>query len=107
METHLHTGASASIHINSLSAPGGGLPATHDGLIEEFGPVGAATGHVRASHGIRDDDAHRPHLKSTIDLATFTGRPGSSRDGAIACLPLRGQPLDATAPAFAIAVRPA
>ncbi|MBR8181876.1 hypothetical protein KDW54_05615 [Burkholderia ambifaria] len=102
----MHTGASASIHINSLSAPGGGLPATHDGLIEEFGPVGAATGHVRASHGTRDD-AHRPHPKSTIDLATFVRRPDVSRDGAIACLPLRGQPLDATAPAFAIIVRPA
>nr|WP_249183585.1 hypothetical protein [Burkholderia ambifaria] len=83
------------------------MPATHDGLIEEFGPVGTATFHVRASHCTRDDDAHRPHPKSTIDLATFTGRPDMSRDGPIACLPLRGQPLDATAPAFAIAVRPA
>ncbi|CAI8763920.1 MULTISPECIES: hypothetical protein [Burkholderia] len=107
METHLHTGASASSHINSRSSPVGALPATLEGPIEESGPVGAATGHVRASHGIRDDDAHRPHLKSTIDLATFTGRPGSSRDGAIACLPLRGQPLDAKARPFAITVRPA
>nr|WP_249180287.1 hypothetical protein [Burkholderia ambifaria] len=83
------------------------MPATLDGPIEEFGPVGTATCHVRASHGTRDDDAHRPCPQSTIDLATFTGRSDMSRDGAIACLPLRGQPLDATAPAFAIAVRPA
>ncbi|WP_412530100.1 hypothetical protein [Burkholderia lata] len=106
METHLHTGASASIHINSRSSPVGGLPATRDGLIEEFGPVGAATGPVPASHGSRDDAHPRP-AQSTIDLATSMRRPGTSRDGAIACLPLRGQPLDATAPAFAIAVRPA
>ena len=108
METHLHTGASASIHINSLSSPVGGLPATHDGLIAGSGPVGAATGHVPASHGTRDD-AHRPGPTSTIGLATATGtgRPDMSCDGAIACLPLRGQPLDATARVFAIAVRPA
>jgi len=106
VETHLHTGASASIYINSRSSPVGGLPATHDGLIEEFGPVGAATAPVPASHGSRDD-AHRSPAKSTIDLATFMRRPDVSCDGAIACLPLRGQPLDATAPAFAIAVRPA
>ncbi|WP_175692517.1 hypothetical protein [Burkholderia ambifaria] len=106
METHPHTGASASIHINSLSSPVGGLPATHDGLIAGFGPVGAATGHVPPSHGTRDD-THRPHPKSTVDLATFTGRPDMSCDGAIACLPSRGQLLDATAHAFAIAVRPA
>ncbi|MDP9580815.1 UNVERIFIED_ORG: hypothetical protein J2791_000096 [Burkholderia contaminans] len=107
METHLHTGASASSHINSRSSPVGALPATLEGPIEESGPVGAATGHVRASHGIRDDDAHRPHLKSTIDLATFMRRLDVSRDGAIACPPLRGQPLDAKARPFAIAVRPA
>nr|WP_249177284.1 hypothetical protein [Burkholderia ambifaria] len=83
------------------------MPPTLEGPIEEFGPVGTATCHVRASHGTRDDDAHRPHPRSTVDLATFTGRSDMSRDGAIACLPLRGQPLDATAPAFAIAVRPA
>ncbi|RQR51796.1 hypothetical protein DIE19_28855 [Burkholderia sp. Bp9126] len=102
----MHTGASASIHINSLSSPVGGLPATLNGPIKGFGPVGAATGDVPASHGTRDD-AHRPHAKSTLDLATFMGRPDVSCDGAFACLPLRGRPLDATAPAFAIAVRPA
>ena len=106
METHLHTGASASIPINSRSSPDGGLPAMRDGLIEGFGPVGAATAHVPAGHGTRDD-AHRPHAKSTIDLATFMYGPDMSCDGAIACLPLRGPSLNATAPAFAIAVRPA
>ncbi|WP_345891474.1 hypothetical protein [Burkholderia sp. Ax-1735] len=106
METHLHTGASASILFNSRSTAAGGLPATLDGLVEGFGPVGAAATHVPASRGTRDD-AHRPHPKSTIHLATFMGRPDTSCNGSVACLPLRGKPLDATAPAFAIAIRSA
>ncbi|WP_246637483.1 hypothetical protein [Burkholderia catarinensis] len=82
------------------------MPATLGERVAGFGPARAATGHLPASDGTRDD-AHRPHAKATIDLATFMGRPDMSYDGAMACLPLRGKPLDATAPAFAIAIRPA
>ncbi|GAU06767.1 MULTISPECIES: hypothetical protein [Burkholderia cepacia complex] len=101
----MHTGASASIHNNSLSSRECGLPSTLGVLIAGFGPAGAASGHLPARHGT--DDERRPHAKSTIALATFMGRPAMSCDGAIACLPLRGKPLDATAPAFAIAIRSA
>ncbi|OXJ14473.1 hypothetical protein CFB39_25375 [Burkholderia sp. AU6039] len=61
METHLHTGASASIHNHPLS-----------------------------SHGCE-----------------WRATPDMSCTGSMACLPLLGKSLDATAPAFAIAIRPA
>ncbi|KVG67880.1 hypothetical protein WJ33_25280 [Burkholderia ubonensis] len=101
----MHTGASASIHDNPLSSPECGLPSML-GVIAGFGPVGAASGTLSASHGT-GDQARRSHAKSTIDLATFMVWPVMSCDGEIACLPLRGKPLDATAPAFAIAIRSA
>ncbi|KVO30771.1 hypothetical protein [Burkholderia ubonensis] len=71
--------------------------------------------HTGASASIHDmsvsrgtgDGERRSDAKSTIDLATFMVRPVTSCDGEIACLPLRGEPLDATAPAFAIAIRSA
>ncbi|KVG73895.1 hypothetical protein [Burkholderia ubonensis] len=59
---------------------------------------------MSASRGTGDGE-RRSDAKSTIDLATFMVRPVTSCDGETACLPLRGKPLDATAPAFAIAVR--
>ncbi|WP_080401432.1 hypothetical protein [Burkholderia ubonensis] len=102
----MHTGASASIHDNPLSSPECGLPSMLGVPIAGFGPVGAASGPLSASHGT-GDEARRSHAKSTIDLATFMVRPAMSCDGEIACLPLRGKPLDATAPAFAIAIRSA
>ncbi|KVD10343.1 hypothetical protein [Burkholderia ubonensis] len=61
---------------------------------------------MSASRGAGDGE-RRSHAKSTIDLATFMARPVTSCAGEIACLPLRGKPLDATAPAFAIAIRSA
>ncbi|WP_254624480.1 hypothetical protein [Burkholderia diffusa] len=82
------------------------LPSTLGILIAGFGPISTAMGHLPASHGT-DDAERRPHVKSTIDLAPFMGRPVRSCDGAMACLPLHGKPLDATAPAFAIAIRSA
>ncbi|WP_080424966.1 hypothetical protein [Burkholderia ubonensis] len=102
----MHTGASASIHDSSLSSPECGLPSMLGALIAGFRPVGAASGHLSASRGTGDGE-RRSHPKSTIDLATFMVRPVTSCDGEIACLPLRGKPLDATAPAFAIAIRSA
>ncbi|RQQ16908.1 hypothetical protein DF107_06030 [Burkholderia stagnalis] len=102
----MHTGASASIHNSSLWSPERGLPSMLGAPIAGFGPVGAASGHLSASRGA-GDEARRSHAKSTIDLAAFMVRPVMSRDGEIACLPLRGKPLDATAPAFAIATRSA
>ncbi|WP_010099500.1 hypothetical protein [Burkholderia ubonensis] len=61
---------------------------------------------MSASRGTGDGE-RRSDAKSTIDLATFMVRPVTSCDGEIACLLLRGKPLDATAPAFAIAIRSA
>ncbi|KVS41135.1 hypothetical protein [Burkholderia ubonensis] len=102
----MHTGARASIHNSSLSSPACGLPSMLGVRIAGFRPVGAASGHLSASHGTGDEE-RRSHAKSTIELATFMVRPVMSCDGEIACLPLRGKPLDATAPAFAIAIRSA
>ncbi|NTY35253.1 hypothetical protein FCJ57_02270 [Burkholderia diffusa] len=102
----MHTGANAPIHDNSRSTMERALPSTLGILIAGFGPISTAMGHLPASHGT-DDAERRPHVKSTIDLAPFMGRPVRSCDGAMACLPLHGKPLDATAPAFAIAIRSA
>ncbi|WP_321805600.1 hypothetical protein [Burkholderia sp. BCC1993] len=102
----MHTGASASNHNSSQSSPKCGLPSMPGVLIAGFRPVGAASAHFSAGHGI-GDEARRSHAKSTSDLATFMVRPVMSCDGEIARLPLRGRPLDATAPAFAIVIRPA
>ncbi|NHB04990.1 hypothetical protein GWK53_00490 [Burkholderia cepacia] len=102
----MHTGASASIHNSPHASPKCGLPSMLGVLIAGFRPVGAASGHFSASHGT-GGEARRSQAKSTSDLATFMVRPVMSCDGEIACPPLRGKPLDATAPALAIAIRPA
>ncbi|AWV05225.1 hypothetical protein DM992_39005 [Burkholderia sp. JP2-270] len=102
----MHTGASAPIHNSPHASPKCGLPSMLGALIAGFTPIGAASSHFSASHGT-GDEARRSHAKSTIDLATSLLRPVMSCDGEIARLPLRGKSLDATAPAFAIVIRPA
>ncbi|WP_244135079.1 hypothetical protein [Burkholderia sp. BCC0322] len=106
METHLHTGASAPIHGNLPLSPERGLRSALGVPIPGSGPAGAATGHLPASRGTHDE-ARRPHAKSPIDRAIFMGQRVVPRDGAIACRRSRAKPLDATAPAFVIAIRPA
>ncbi|QRR05726.1 hypothetical protein FPJ27_01660 [Burkholderia sp. MS455] len=102
----MHTDASASIHDNPPSSPERGLRSTLGVPIPGSGPAGAVADDFPGSRRPHDD-ARRLHAQSTSDAATFMGRPVMSCDGALACVPSRGQPLDAMARAFAIAVRPA
>ncbi|WP_244132705.1 hypothetical protein [Burkholderia sp. BCC0397] len=136
METQLHTGARASINNNSRSSAERALPLALGILIAGFEAVGATVANRRTRHEVdvlivdeaaeirvapraialgdealrtpgTCDEQHRLHAKSTTDFAIFTGRPVTSCRDSIACLPLRGKPLDATAPVVAIAIRSA
>ena len=136
VETQLHTGARASIDNNSRSSTERALPLALGTLIAGFEAVGATMANRRARHEVdvlivdkaaeirvaphaialgdealrtpgSCDEERRRHAKSTIDFALCAGRPVMSCRDSIACLPLRGKPLGATACAFASAIRSA
>ncbi|WP_257129328.1 hypothetical protein [Burkholderia sp. FL-7-2-10-S1-D7] len=136
METQLHTGARASIHNNSRSSTERALPLALGTRIAGFGAAGTALANRRARHEVDvlivdeaaeirvapraiafgDEtlrtpgtcaEAGRLHANSTIRFAIFTGRPVTSCPDSIACPPLRGKPLGATACALASATRSA
>ncbi|MPV67361.1 hypothetical protein GD429_16210 [Burkholderia sp. BE17] len=132
----MHTGARASFNDNSRSSTERALPFALDTLIAGFGAISPTMANRRARHEVdvlivdkaaeirvapraialgdealrtpgTCDEERRLHAKSTIDFAIFTGRPVTSCRDSIACLPLRGKPLGATACAFASTNRPA
>lgn len=136
VETQLHTGARASINNNSRWSTERALPLALGTQIAGFEAVGSPMANRRACHAVDvlivdeaaeirvapraiafGDEAlrtpgtcaveRRLHAKSTIDFAIFTGRPVTSRPDSIACLPLRGKPLGATACALASVTRSA
>ncbi|RQR64778.1 hypothetical protein DIE07_04815 [Burkholderia sp. Bp9002] len=132
----MHTGASASIHNKSRASTERALPFAPGALVAGSGAVGAAMANLWAHHGVdvmfvdnaaeiclapraialdnealrtlgTCDEERRLQAKSTIGFAIVTGRPVTSCDGSIACLPLRGKPLHTTALARASAIRSA